>query len=146
VNGVACIDASVAVKWVVTEDDTESAIRFLGELIRTQTRLVAPMHLTAEVTSAVYRRLRLGELIREEAEGAIAKFRSIPLELLNPPQISEKAIELGLEFGWKHPYDAFYLALGEIVDCQVWTADKTFHSDAAARYQRLTLLSAFPAA
>jgi predicted nucleic acid-binding protein len=74
---------------------------------------------------------------------AVAEFQSIPLELLDLPGLSQRAVELGLQFGWKHPYDAFYLALGELLDCQVWTADRKFHGDAAPTHPRLNILSDF---
>ena len=142
-NGVACIDASVAVKWVVVEDDTESALRFLRDLLVQATRLIGPLHLKAEVTSAIYRRLRLGELVEVDALGAVSEYEALPIELLDMPSLSRRAIELSLEFGLKYPYDAMYLALGELLDCEVWTADQAFHSDAHSRYPRLRLLTEF---
>ena len=144
-NGVACVDASVAVKWVVTEDDTTSALEFLSQAVETETRLVGPLHLKAEVTSAVYRRLRLGELVADEARAAIAEFQSISLELVDLPGLSQRALELSLQFGWKHPYDAYYLAVGELLACQVWTADRKFHGAASPTHPRLNLLANFPA-
>jgi predicted nucleic acid-binding protein len=48
-----------------------------------------------------------------------------------------------LEFAWKYPYDAIYLAIGELLDCPVWTADEHFFADAHATYPRLQLLSGF---
>jgi predicted nucleic acid-binding protein len=137
------VDASVAVKWVVTEEDTPSALQFLRQALVTGTQVVAPLHMKAEVDSAVYRRLRLGDLVEDEAHAAIVEFELIAIDLLDPPGVSRKALELSLLFGWKHPYDAYYLAVGELLDCQVWTADRSFHGSASNAHPRLNLLAEF---
>jgi len=82
VNGTICIDASVAAKWVLAEDDSELANSLLDQAMRDRTRLAAPPHFVAEVTSAVYRRLRLGYLVREEAIEGVRKFANLPFDLM----------------------------------------------------------------
>jgi predicted nucleic acid-binding protein len=142
-NHALCVDASVAVKWVVPEQDSEVALSPLDHAITSGTDLVGPPHLKAEVTSALYRRLRSGEMDEELAIGQANRFEEFPISLVAPSGLVAKAIVLSLEFGLKHPYDAFYLGLGELLDCEVWTADFDFHTHAGQAYPRLRLLADF---
>ena len=145
-NGAVCVDASVAAKWVLPEDDQELANRLLRDARDSATLLIGPPHLAVEVASAVYKRLHSGELTVEETMRLIGEFQQIPIVLASPPGLSALAIELSSSFGWSLPYDGFYLALGEIVDCDVWTADRVFFRDAHETYARLHHLSEYPAA
>ena len=140
-NGDVCFDASVAVKWVLREDGTDVARRILADVLRGGQRIVAPPHLIAEVTSAVYRRLRIGDILLPEALERVSTFISIPIESVAPPALAPRAIQLASEFRWGYPYDTMYLAVGELLDCVVWTADRDFHRDAHPAYPRLRLLA-----
>jgi predicted nucleic acid-binding protein len=133
----------VAVKWVVPEDGTPAAIALLRDAMAAQTAVIAPPHARAEVTSALHRRVRLGEMDQEVATARAHRFEEIPLLLVEPPGLMAGAIDLAIKFGWKNPYDALYLALGELLDCDVWTADADFHGSAHETYPRLRLLSDF---
>jgi predicted nucleic acid-binding protein len=136
-----CIDASVATKWIVPEADSALALRLLEDSVKAGDSLVAPPHVLAEVVSAIYRRLRAGEVSQSVTNERLAAFNAIPLELSNPEGLGRRAIELSVEFGWEYSYDAFYLALGELLNCPVWTADQEFFEDAHGVYPRLRLLS-----
>ena len=131
----------MAVKWVIPEGDSEIALGLLEHALKSGADLVGPPHLRAEVTSALYRRLRLGEIDEELAIARANDFENFPISLIAPAGLMAKALILSLEFGLKYPYDAFYLALGELIDCDVWTADGDFYRDAHAAYPRLRLLS-----
>jgi predicted nucleic acid-binding protein len=141
VNEDVCFDASVAVKWVLREEGTDAARRILADVLRGGQRIVAPPHLIAEVTSAIYRRLRIGEILLPEAIERMSTFVSIPIELVAPPALAPRALQLASEFRWGYPYGAMYLAVGELLDCEVWTADRDFSDDAHEKYPRLRLLS-----
>ncbi len=136
-----CIDASIAAKWVLVESDTEVANVLLSDLRASGARMVVPLHLPAEVTSAVYKRLRDGMVTTAEAHQALALFDSVEITPHHPAGITRRAITIAAGFGSKYPYDAFYLALGELLDCDVWTADRALYAAAHAGFPRLRLLS-----
>jgi predicted nucleic acid-binding protein len=140
-----CIDASIAAKWVLEEPDSGLADSFLEDALRNKMRLAAPPHLLAEVTSAIYKRLRGGEISQEEALEGVDAIAAVSFDFPNPRGLYTKAVDLALEFNSKYPYDAMYLALGELLDCEVWTSDREFFDDAHVRYPRLRLLSEFTA-
>jgi len=138
-----CIDASIAAKWILAEPDTAVALALRARLVREAARFVAPLHFSVEVTSAVYGRVRDGIVTLDSAQGAVSRLRAIPVRLTAPPQLGPRAIAIADGFRWKYAYDAFYLALAELLDCDLWTADARLHRDASARFPRLRLLSEF---
>lgn len=142
-SGAICVDASVAVKWLLPEEDSEAAMALLRDAITDGTKLVGPPHLGVEVTSAVYRRMRQGDITREEMERQLERFSSITIETVADRGLPGMAVALALEFGWPLPYDAFYLAAGILCECEVWTADRRFHRDAGERYSQLRLIAGY---
>jgi predicted nucleic acid-binding protein len=142
-NGVICVDASVAVKWVLPEEESDKALALLDDALRAGRDVIGPPHLPIEVTSAIYKRLRLGEMRPEEARERLQAFSAIPADLVFPAGLAEKALDLAAELDWPYPYDAFYLAVGEILDCEVWTADEEFFGDAHTGYPRVRAIAAY---
>jgi predicted nucleic acid-binding protein len=108
--------------------------------------MVAPLHLPAEVTSAVYKRLRDGMLTIDEAHEALVNFELVEVTPHHAIGIGRRALGIAGLLGSKYPYDAFYLALGELLDCDVWTADGALYAAAHDSFPRLRLLSDFDAA
>ena len=140
-NGAICVDASVAVKWLLPEEGSENALALLEAALTAQTDVIGPPHLPVEVTSAIHKRFRQRELTLAEARERLRAFSRIPIDLTYPASLAERALELAAELDLPYPYDAFYLAIGEILGCEVWTADERFYDDAHAGYPRLRLLS-----
>jgi len=144
-NSRVCFDASVAVKWLILEDFSELALSLLGEVLRGGGPILAPPHLQVEVSSALYKRVRTGDITLLEAQGRISNFSRIPVDLVYSEDLSRRALELALSFGWKHPYDAFYLAVGDMLNCEIWTADVVFHRDASVKHPRVHFLADYVA-
>lgn len=46
---------------------------------------------------------------------------------MSPPGLPRRAMEIAAQFELKWIYDAFYVALAEIVACDLWTADEALH-------------------
>jgi predicted nucleic acid-binding protein len=135
-----CVDASFAAKWVLPEEGSELARSMLADALTERVRLVAPPHFAVEVTSAIYKRLHEGELTIDEARGCFREFSAFAVETIWLPGLAERAIEIAAELDWALPYDAFYLALGEALGCELWTADQRLHRDARMSYS-IQLLS-----
>jgi len=142
-NGAICVDASVAVKWLLPEEGSAEALSLLRGALSAGRDVIGPPHLPVEVTSAIYKRLRQREITLEEARDRLRAFSAIPIDLAVPDELNEKALELAADLDWAYPYDAFYLAVGEIMDCEVWTADEEFYRDAHTAYVRMRALSSY---
>ena len=110
------IDASVAVKWVVPESDSVRAEVLLDH------GLVAPDLLFAECADVLWKKVRRGELTREEAEIAAQTLEQAKLAVVSTRGYLAVATSIAAEFD--HPaYDSVYLAVAEASDPRLVTAD-----------------------
>ena len=113
------VDASVALKWLVDEPDSELADRLLD---RTD-EFLAPELLVAEVINAAWKRRRLRDITDAQFDDIVIRISDglISLRPLRP--LAPRAAALARELD--HPvYDCLYLALAEAEDAPLVTADR----------------------
>lgn len=135
------VDASVALKWYLNEEDSEQALALLAS----DERLIAPDLIVAELCNGAWRLIRRGELRREQLEiiarGAPDAFAA--LHASASLAVRAAAIALALD----HPvYDCFYLALSETQDAPLVSADRRLIERTAGTpfAQRTLALADFP--
>lgn len=115
------IDASVSLKWVIEEEGSDAAFALQNQ------RLTAPSLWLAEAGNALWRHVRLGEIVEDEAAQRLdllrrAAVRTTELDL-------DAAAALRLAATLNHPiYDCFYLAAAIRQETFVATADARFAS------------------
>ena len=119
------VDASLALKWVLSEADSNTAISLLQRWNTDNTEIIAPALFTYEATNILYRQVVTNKLSYEEAKKLLTKLLSIGilLNFVQHREISTRAMELSHRFGLPAAYDAHYLALAEHEKCEYWTAD-----------------------
>lgn len=114
------VDSSVAIKWFVSEDDSEDALR-----LRDRHRLVAPDLLIAECVNAFWKMARRGEMTAEEAVLACQGLRLTDVTLTEMMDLSVLAGTMAIAID--HPaYDCFFLALGAAEGLPYVTSDLSF--------------------
>ena len=122
-----CVDASLILKLLIDEEDSDKA-KDLWQLWAAQTlEIVAPYHLAFEVISVLRQRQSRGDLIATEAQIGFETFRTFNIQLLHPNGILEHAWAFAQRFNRSTVYDSYYLAVGELLNCEVWTADRRLH-------------------
>ena len=110
------IDASVAVKWVIHEADSNLAEGLIGR------ELVAPDLLFAECANALWKKVLRQELTPEEAEIAARGLEQAPLEVVSTRVFVGRATAIATEL--EHPaYDGVYLAVAEAYELRLVTVD-----------------------
>jgi predicted nucleic acid-binding protein len=115
------VDACVAVKWVVTEEHSDAALRFLMK----GDALVVPDLFFPEIGNVFCKKCRQGELSLEDAKSALRDLLAISLEV-HPTQ-SLVVESLGMSSRWGcSVYDGVYLALAARQGCSLVTADQRF--------------------
>jgi len=118
------VDASVAVKWLVAEDLSESA----AQLLDARHVLIAPELMFVEAANALWAMGRRGDLTSSDVEQALDTLLLAPVTVTAPLRdLLPSAIRLAADLA--HPvYDCCYLALGVRDNASVVTADRRFFS------------------
>ncbi len=124
---VLVVDASVAVKWLVPEEGSDLA---LGLHDSTQ-EMHAPRLLAAEVTNALWRKARVGELDQAEASALAAEVSRLPVQWHTDETICADATRLAIAYD-RPVYDFMYLALAQRLSTRLVTADQRFVNALAA--------------
>jgi predicted nucleic acid-binding protein len=113
------VDASVALKWFVSEPGSDAAVRVLdsGE------PLIAPDLVLAEVCNAAWKSLRRRQLDDAQFDEVATDMPEAFQRLVTLDRLVRPAAALARTLD--HPiYDCFYLALAEAEDVPMVTADR----------------------
>lgn len=139
------IDASVAVKWYVAEDESERSVALLDA---DEILFLAPDIFLAEVINALLRQNRAGQLTEDNLDRALRDLAFSAPELIASTRLIEPAVALARALA--HPvYDCLYLALADRWETVLVTADVEFVSRCRSRLAdspitgRLRLLNEF---
>ena len=137
------LDSCVAVKWELTEIDSDKATRLRDEARTGLREFVAPDVFPAEFAHAITRAERQGRI--SPTEGAIAVVSMlVELPILHPTAgllprayaISSTA-RIGI-------YDCLYVALAEREGCNLVTADDKLIKNLGGRFPFIVPLSTLP--
>jgi predicted nucleic acid-binding protein len=119
----AVVDASVAVKWLVDEPDSQMAATLLERPIR----WVAPRLMLVEAAATLRRKVVQREIRATSAAASLGVLldavREGAIQLVEDEQLVDTALVLALELSHKVP-DCVYLALAEREGCSLCTADR----------------------
>ena len=117
------IDASVAVKWLVTEAFSEQA----ASLLDPKLARIGPELLFAEAANALWAMCRRGEIGKDDYTEAVEVLKVAPVTVpVSMRSLAASASRLATDLN--HPvYDCFYLALAVQEQYPVVTADRRFH-------------------
>ena len=126
-NGSVVVDASLAIKWLVEEDDSDKAHALLQSWVVQEITRIAPYLMPFEVANVLHRRVLRGELNVGDSTRMIAQLLESRLELHQPPGLHVRALQLASRFKQSAAYDAHYVALAESFGCELWTADERFY-------------------
>ncbi len=113
------IDASVAVKWFLPEEDSDAA----RALLHSGHDLLAPDLLYAEVGSVLGKRARRGEFDQTDGLNMLRWLMELRIVVRPHPPLAEAAWAICTRYGQSF-YASLYLALGG--EARFVTADKRF--------------------
>ena len=114
------VDASLAVKWLVEEDDSDKAHAVLQSWVDQDITRIAPHLMPFEVANVLHRRVLRGELNVSDSTRMIARLLESRLELHHPPSLHVRALQLASQLRQSAACDAHYLGLGgesSVVSC-----------------------------
>lgn len=113
------VDASVAVKWFIEQDQSHEARTLAGP----ESVLIAPELVLAEIANALWKYVRVGKLSVEDAHLMLAR---APIAFTRLAPLSDLIGEaFALAASIDHPvYDCCYIALARREAAPLVTADK----------------------
>jgi predicted nucleic acid-binding protein len=119
-----CVDASVAIKWIVLEEWTVNARALYFDALDRGEVIAAPPLMPIEVTNTLLQRTRgPGAYSLQQAELLLSDFLSSRFTIFDLAGMHQRALVLADTFRLPAAYDAHYLALSEMLECDFWTAD-----------------------
>ncbi len=137
------VDANIAIKWVLNEEDSSTALALLNDWNKNGIMMLAPFLFTYEVTNVLYQNMRKGKINLDQAKRALIEVLSlgIELEFFDHSALSKRALELAHRFNLPATYDPHYLALAERESCECWTADARFLTAVKDQFPRFRILA-----
>lgn len=120
-----CVDASLIVKLLVPEVDSERADAIWESWLASRTPVYAPALLPFEVTSVIRKQVQRELITMTRGEEAVRAFGELAQEIMLIPASELHMAAWSLADRYQRPnlYDAYYVALAESLDCPLWTAD-----------------------
>ena len=144
-SGFVVVDASLAFKWLVSEENSDKARAISRSWANEGIQAAAPYLMPVELTNALHRRVMRGELSVEDAIRLLEYLLASGIELRDDPDLHARALQLASQLRQGAVYDAHYLALADILGCEFWTADERFYRAAALVSQSVRWIGEFPA-
>ena len=142
-----CVDASVAIKWLLPEERSAQAIALFDATLHTDQPIVGPPLLPLEVTNILRQHMRAqGGISLNRATEHLAAFLAFPIELHNPAGLHRQALVLADALGLPATYDAHYLALAEYLGCELWTDDQRLLRQVGGSLAYVRWIGDFPVA
>jgi predicted nucleic acid-binding protein len=123
-NSLVCVDASILIKLVVEEEQSDRASALWDSWVDDGVEIVAPTLFSYEVTATLRKKVHRQLLALAEGKEAFAAALAVEMTLMAPSGLHERAWELAARFNRPTAYDSHYLALAEMLGCEFWTADQ----------------------
>jgi predicted nucleic acid-binding protein len=129
------VDASVAMKWLMPEEYSESAARLLAEGLE----LWAPDLIWPELGNILWKKWRREEVPEEEVPVLLQVMQGFPLNIRPSDGLADGAWDIAREFR-RSFYDSLYLALAIDRGCPLVTADRRLYNAVGGASSRLPIL------
>ena len=133
------IDAGIAVKWFIPEEDSAIAHQLLTRYLQGLDSPIAPDLLISECGNVFWRRCRQGDMTAEEATESLADLLTLDIPVVPASNLVQAALRLALQHQ-RTVYDSLYLALAQERDCPLITADEQFFNAVSSQFPNLQLL------
>ncbi len=135
------VDASLAVKWVLTEDDSPQALALLNEWQEANRQPIAPSWIACEVANVIYQYIAPNTFAPDQAGALVDEVLAQVAIQSEAPEDARRAIQIAHAAGQHQTYDAQYAALAERLGCELWTADMKFVNATRGRLPHVRPLS-----
>ena len=135
-------------KWVVPEKHSALAFSLFGDHVGRGEQILVPVLFVAEVSNVVRQQMRREGVTATDAQSTLERLLAMtvvlwPLEDAAQRSLSRRALNIAAQYDLSATYDAHYLALAELMDCSVWTADERLLRQLNGRLPRVRSLESY---
>jgi len=99
--------------------------------------MVGPPIFRSEMTSVLREEVFFNRMTPAEGEEGYSVYLDIPIRIIDGPAVYRRAWELAAEHNQRRTYDMQYLAVAEMEDCELWTADKRLFNSLKGKDSRV---------
>lgn len=117
------IDASVGTMWIIKEEGSSKAVRFLEHVGLNKCRLIVPEFFYCEVGNACWKGVQMKRLSWKDAVVGLDRILDLNLQRRSDSEFADVALENALYYRIS-VYDALYISLAETYVAPLVTADK----------------------
>ena len=136
-NDKVCIDASLALTWLLAVEQNEIANALRRKWDEYGVEIISAPLFHAEVTSVLREQVYFKRLPPEEGEEAFSTYLEMGVKSIDSLETQKKAWELAKRLNLSRTYDMQYLAVAELKECELWTNDKRFINSLQGRVSRV---------
>jgi len=141
-GGRTCLDASIIIKLLTREKDSDEAAALFSQLLGKNSEIFEPVFLKVEVYSTLRKKSYLGELSSRKVKTALNFFEKLPLDyVVEDKKMLDESLKLAEQLSMPVIYDCLYLALAKFKQAVFVTADEKFLKKAKMIYQNSLSLS-----
>jgi len=140
---LVCVDVSILIKLVVEETDSVLVDRLWESWILNGVQVIAPSLSRYEITAVLREKVHRGQLSEALASSALSAVLGVEgIEFVESIDLHLCAWELACRLDLPSVSDAHYLALAEIRNCELWTADRLLYDSVRDRLSYVRLVAA----
>ncbi|MGH2739986.1 MAG: type II toxin-antitoxin system VapC family toxin [Actinomycetota bacterium] len=119
------VDASVALKWVLHDEEAvDEAAALRDDAVERELEMVSPSLWIYEIANGLVGGIRRKRISRRLGDQALQELLAVWVRLVDPDPAT--VVELSIEHGLSS-YDAAYVALADVLDSPLWTGDRKLH-------------------
>ena len=133
-NLPVCVDASLTIKLVLPEQDSDLARALWLEWEHRRVERVVPTLWGYEVASVIRKHGRRGTVSSEDEEAVLDLLLNLPVRVVAMWSYHYEAWRLARELDMTVAYDAHYLLLARELGVEFWTGDKRLWNRVRERF------------
>jgi predicted nucleic acid-binding protein len=132
-----CVDASFGLKLVLAEEHSDRVRARWEEWSRSGVEILAPSLFLSEGVSAIRGQVYRGLLSPERGDFAFQALMAQGVTLLSTLEMVQRAWTITKALNRPKVYDSYYMALAEMLDCELWTADERLFNTVKQEFPRV---------
>jgi predicted nucleic acid-binding protein len=121
------IDASFLLKLFLPEEHSNKVHELWSSWIEDSVEVVAPTLIMFESASVIRNKLHRKLLNKTDAAEIIKRMKRMDMTHVYTDELLEGAWEIGQHLELPTLYDCFYLALAQLLNAPLWTADEKLY-------------------